>query len=143
MHPGSRRQYRQPTEVESLREERDDLLELVASLRARCEAAEAEVERLKGANLLWEESHTLLKMDFNDAEARSERLEAALREIAAEGREYPDHDDGGAECAECNSYFQTDDAHSPAPECWPCSSTLLEKARVTARAALADEGGGK
>ena len=71
------------------------------------------------------------------AEAVAKRYREALREIAAEDRQEPENDDGDATCAECHSTVQTEDGLDPAPECWPCSTTILRRDREIARRALA------
>lgn len=76
-----------------------------------------------------------------DLRKRVRELEGALTKIAAKDRECPDDDDGDAECAECHTVVQTADGLEPAPECHPCSTTLLGEARMIARRVLSGEGG--
>jgi hypothetical protein len=63
-------------------------------------------------------------------------LEAALRDIAAPTRVYDEYDEEHS-CAECGAYTMLEDGLEPAPECHPCSTSLLDKARSIARAVLA------
>ena len=111
----------------------------IERLRTRLAESEAEVAALVARLDAAREDEAAACRRALAAERSRDEAREALREIAAVDREYPDTDDGDAECAECHSFFQTDDAHSPAPECWPCSSTLLERARMIARRVLSGE----
>lgn len=68
-------------------------------------------------------------------EAEVARLRAALTEIAAPTRVYEDNPEGDT-CAECGGCVTIEFGLEPAPECHPCSTTLLEKARDIARSAI-------